>query len=77
MNTWLNRGASGGLAGAWNMKIKSTQNRPGNRVHARGFQADRGRLSYIQPQCLRASPASPRRRRFTVHDQTETGVHDR
>ena len=28
-------------------------------------------------RCLRASRAHPRRHRFTVHDQTETGVHDR
>ena len=43
----------------------------------RPFQADRGRLGYIPTWCLRAPPADLRRRRFTVHDQTETGVYDR
>ena len=41
------------------------------------ISAHRGRSGYIHTRCLRASPACPRRRHFTVHDQTETGVHDR
>ena len=44
------RGASGGLAGASTLKIKSTQDPPHDGPCERGFQADRGRLSYIQPR---------------------------
>jgi hypothetical protein len=34
-------------------------------------------LGYIQPTCLRISPALPPRNRFIVHDQTEMTVRDR
>ena len=71
------RGASGGLAGASNHEIKLPRNRPQRPSHGSPYQADRGRLSYIQTECLRATPAPLRRRRFAVHDQTETAVHDR
>jgi hypothetical protein len=71
------RGASGGLAGASVWKSNQPKNQSDRGLHGRRFQADRGRLSYIQTQCLRASPAGPPRRRFAVRDQTEMGVHDR
>ncbi len=31
---------------------------------------------HLDSHCLAVAPTHARRRRFTVHDQTETGVHD-
>jgi hypothetical protein len=41
------------------LDIKRNKSQRLNSLHARAFQADRGRLSYIQTQCLCASPARP------------------
>ena len=40
-------------------------NQPRRALGGTAFQADRGRLGYIRPRCLRASPAGPRRRSFS------------